>query len=77
MDIPAPRAGKSMLLFVDDTTVITTGKDFMETHKNLGDIMEQPGGIFEWAQPYNCEFSIEKFQLLNLTKRTVPKPIAT
>ena len=34
--------------------------------------MTQPSRIFEWATLHNCEFSIDKFQLLDLTKKLVP-----
>ena len=33
------------------------------------------GGIFEWAKDHNCEFGIEKFQLLDITRRLVPHPL--
>lgn len=39
LKIPDIKKGKSMLLFVDDAAVITTGKDFMETHDKLCNIM--------------------------------------
>ncbi|KAF8811141.1 hypothetical protein BYT27DRAFT_7071727, partial [Phlegmacium glaucopus] len=34
--------------------------------------MNRPNGILEWARTHNCEFGIDKFQLLDLTKRTIP-----
>ena len=38
--IPKTREGKLILLYVDNAAVIVTGKDFMETHNKLKDIME-------------------------------------
>src|ERR1700679_2461019 len=58
-----PKAGENALLFVDDTAIIATGKNFNETHAKLKDIMTRAGGVFEWAETHNCEFGIDKFQL--------------
>jgi hypothetical protein len=63
------------LLFVDDTVIIIIGKDFFETHEKLRNIMNRAGGIFEWAKDHNCEFSIEKFQLLDIMQRLTPHPL--
>jgi ribonuclease HI len=60
---------------VDDAVVIVIGKDFLETHEKLRNIMNRTGGIFEWAKNHNCEFGIEKFQLLDITKRLTPHPL--
>jgi hypothetical protein len=57
---------------VDDVALITTGKDFSETHQKICNIMNHAGGIFEWAALYNCEFGIEKIQLLDITMKLVP-----
>jgi hypothetical protein len=47
LEIPVLRIGKSILLFIDDTVIIVTGKDFSETHEKLWSIMNQAGGVFE------------------------------
>ena len=58
-------------LFVDAAAIIVIGKNFLETHRKLWDIMTHLQGIFTWAKDHNCEFSIRKFQLLDISKRTV------
>ena len=63
------------LLFVDSTTIIVTGKDFTEMHEKLWNIMNRTKGVFEWAKRHNCEFGIEKFQLLDITRKMVPHPL--
>ena len=73
--IPILRLGEWVLLFVDDAAIIVVGKDFFETHAKLCDIMNRTGGIFEWAKDHNCEFGIDKFQLVDITKRLVPNPL--
>jgi hypothetical protein len=36
--------------------------------------MERDGGVLQWAADHNCEFSLEKFQLLDLTRRREAHP---
>ena len=64
------------LLFIDDTAIITTGKNFKDTHNALRNIMTQKDGILEWASTHNCEFGIENFQLLDFSRHKTPNPIA-
>jgi hypothetical protein len=66
--------GERGALFIDDAYVLVTGSDFAETHRKLKDIMERTGGIFTWAAEHNCEFGIDKFQLIDLTRRLGPHP---
>ena len=75
LKIPVLKVGEWILLFVDDAVIIVIGKDFAETHEKLRNIMNRTGGVFEWAKAHNCEFGIEKFQLLDITKKRVPHPI--
>jgi hypothetical protein len=37
--------------------------------------MNHTNGIFKWAVIHNCEFGMEKFQLIDITRRLVPNPI--
>src|ERR1700723_175242 len=66
--------GERGALFIDDAYVLVTGSDFTETHQQLQDIMERRGGIFDWAAAHNCEFGIDKFQLIDFTRRLGPHP---
>ena len=71
-DIPNRINGERILLFVDDAAVIVTGQDFSETHNKLRNIMNRPKGVLAWAKRHNCTFGIDKFQLLDLTRRRIP-----
>ena len=62
-------------LFVDDTAVLVTGVDFGETHGKLKEVMNREGGIMEWAASHNCSFGLEKFQLLDLSRKKVKDPL--
>ena len=70
--IPNRKAGEQTLLFVDDAAIIVTGRDFTETHNKLQNIMNRPKGIFAWAKRHNCMLRVNKFQLLDLTKKLIP-----
>ena len=75
LKIPKTRQGETMLLFVDDAAIIIRGNNFAETHAKLQDIMQRHDRVFNWANKHNCEFGIDKFQLLDLSRRSVPKPL--
>ena len=66
------KLGKQILLFIDDAAVIVTGKSLTETHKKLHNVMDRTNSILKWANTHNCEFGIEKFQLLDFTKKMTP-----
>ncbi|PPR08171.1 hypothetical protein CVT24_012137 [Panaeolus cyanescens] len=68
------KRGVTVQAFVDDVGIVATGKDFNETHNNLKNTMEKPQGVLEWAESHNCTFGIEKFQLLDATRRKSPNP---
>lgn len=74
LKIPDIKTGKWILPIVNDAAVITTGKIFSEMHDKLCNIMNCSGGIFKWAKLHNCEFGIEKFQLLDITKKDGTQP---
>ena len=75
LKIPVLKAGEWILLFVDDAMIIVCGKNFNKTHEKLRNIMNCTGRVFKWAKTHNCKFGIEKFQLLDATKKWIPNPI--
>jgi ribonuclease HI/exonuclease III len=66
--------GEHGMLYIDDSNILVVAKDFEETHRRLLRIMRGPGGILQWAKEHNCEFGIEKFQLLDMTRRRQVDP---
>jgi hypothetical protein len=72
LNIPETKKGEWTLLFINDTAIIVMGKDFSEMHKKIRDIMGRPGGVSAWARIHNCEFRMEKFQLLDMSRKTIP-----
>ena len=67
-------AGESGGLFIDDAYLLAIGNSMEETHGTLKSIMERPEGVFEWAEAHNCEFGVDKFQLIDFTRRREPDP---
>ena len=70
--IADPHNGEHIFVFIDDTTVVTIGNSFEETHVKLGSLMERDDGIFAWAAEHNCSFGTDKFQLLDASRRKEP-----
>jgi hypothetical protein len=66
--------GEFGALFIDDAYILTVGDDLEETHSKIKHIMEKADGVFQWAADHNCEFGVDKFQLLDLTRRRETDP---
>jgi ribonuclease HI len=66
--------GEQGALFIDDVYILTTGYSLADTHHKLADIMERQQGVFQWAAEHNCEFGVEKFQLVDFTRRRERDP---
>ena len=67
-------AKETGFLYVDDAAVLVTGDDFSDTHDKLLDVMNREGGILDWAKAHNCSFGVEKFQLLDLSRKKMVDP---
>ena len=51
--------------------VLVTGKNFNDMNEKLKVVMNREGGVMEWATSHNYLFGIEKFQLLDLSRRKI------
>lgn len=54
---------------MDDVALIAIGYTFIETHAKLTDFFVRPGGAIEWSETHNSAYSLDKFGLLNMTRR--------
>ena len=72
LKIPIKKNGKSGSLYVDDMCLITTGKNFTVTHTKISNIMHKLEGVLKLADDHNCTFGLEKFQLLDAARGTIP-----
>ena len=52
---------------MDDVAFMVVGEDFADTHYKLKRLMTKANSILHWARDHNCEFGIDKFQLLDLS----------
>jgi hypothetical protein len=53
--------------FINDTTLIASGKDFDETHEVLRNMMEHKNGVFDWSRTYNSPLEMNKLTLVDFT----------
>jgi hypothetical protein len=66
---------KSTLAFVDDTAFIAVGSSFQEMHRILSNMLNRPGGGYEWSNAHNSNFETSKFALIDFSmNRTKTRP---
>ena len=73
LDIPV-NAKEMAAAYVDDAILVATGKDFVETHKILADMMCRKGGAVEWSRDHNSNFEYSKLALIDFAHRNSRKP---
>ena len=61
--------GETAVGSMDDVAVIATGHTFTETHQKLTTFFMRPKGANDWSASHNSQFSLDKFGLLNATRR--------
>jgi hypothetical protein len=72
VDVARPRQGREYLkeltlAFVDDTAFVAIAEDFATTHRMLADMLERPGGGYEWSRDHNSRFETNKFALMDFS----------
>lgn len=60
--------------FIDDTVLLAAGRTFDETHEILTNMMNREGGANEWSRDHNSNFEVDKFALMDFTRKTIPDP---
>jgi ribonuclease HI/endonuclease/exonuclease/phosphatase family metal-dependent hydrolase len=70
------KKGEFGALFIDDAYILVTGASFEDTHRKLKHIMVREDGVFQWATEHNCEFGVDKFQLLDCSRKREADPTA-
>ena len=63
-----PRRGEHNFLYIDDNTILVTAPNFTEAHRKCAELLHRPNGPFDWASSHNCQYSIPKFQALDLVR---------
>ena len=54
--------------FVDDSMMLAIGDTIEQCHAKLKDMMERPGGGFEWSYIHNSPFELSKTALMNFPR---------
>ena len=54
--------------FVDDSMMLAIGNTLTQCHAKLKDMMERPGGGFEWSFTHNSPFELSKTALMNFPR---------
>ena len=54
--------------FVDDTMILAISDSIGQCHLKLKDMMERPGGGFEWSYTHNSPFELSKTVLINFPR---------
>ena len=54
--------------FVDDSMILAIGNAIGQCHGKLKDMMERPGGRFEWSYSHNLPFELSKTVLMNFPR---------
>jgi hypothetical protein len=65
--------------FVDDSMMLTIGDSLEQCHVKLKDMMERPGGGFEWSLMHNSPFELSKMALMNFPRSyrdVIPGPLS-
>ena len=68
------KVGVSGALFIDDAYFLAVGDSLQATHRLLKRNMMKPQGVFQWAEDHNCEFGLDKFQLIDFTRKREQDP---
>ena len=54
--------------FVDDSMMLAIGNTIEQCHAKLKDMMEHPGGGFDWSYIHNSPFELSKMALMNFPR---------
>jgi hypothetical protein len=68
LDIPDSR-NEAVLGYVDDTIFYAEGDNLIDTSDMLMDMMNRPGGGYQWASDHHSKFETTKFSLMGFTQR--------
>jgi len=69
-----PKKGETAVTFVDDALMIAHVKTLLEANTKLVDKMTHPGGGLDWSCTHHCDFAIDNFVIMRLTRKREPSP---
>src|SRR5882724_3998406 len=74
IDICDKKSGEDAVAFVDDTLLLAQGKNLEITNNKVKEMMERDGGALTWSRTHQCNFTLEKFGIMGLTRRREKNP---
>ena len=63
------KAGESAVTFVDDMLMLACARILTEANAKIIDMMECPGGRLDCSCTHHCNFTIDKFGMMGLTRK--------
>jgi len=68
LDICVPAHGEDAVAFMDDTLILAWGKTLDESNQKVRYMMEKSQGGLDWSRTHQCNFAIDKFGVMGLTR---------
>ena len=69
LDICIPEHGEDTVAFMDDTLTLVWGKTLDESNQKVGHMMEKSQGGLDLSHTHQCNFAIDKFGVMGLTRQ--------
>jgi hypothetical protein len=68
INIADPRKKEECIIgYIDDTTLLASGKTFREAHSTIKQMMERNNGVFNWSCTYSSPLEMNKLALVNFS----------
>jgi len=69
LDICDTKSSEEAVTFMDNTLLLARGKTLADTNGQIKQMMTKSGGRLEWSNMHQCEFAVNKFGIMGLTRR--------
>jgi len=68
-------SSEDTVVFMDDTLLLAWGKSLTAMNEQVKHMMTRKGSRLEWSHTHQCEFTLDKFGIMGLTRRREPDPL--
>src|SRR5882672_4550495 len=72
LEIKDEKNSEEAVTFINDALPLVRGKTLEETNGKLKDMMEWARGGMDWSDTHQCNFVLNKFGVMGLTRRREP-----
>jgi len=69
LEVRDTESGEDAIAFVDDTLLLARGKMLAEANDKIKGMMEREGGGLDWVHMHQCNFALDKFRVMGLTRQ--------